>query len=279
MNAILSTDPLLNTALLQTVVQIARDASAAIMQVYASEFAVDHKSDASPLTLADREAHRIITTGLQQLTPTIPVLSEESPAAHHAYATRQHWSQFWLVDPLDGTREFVQRNGEFTVNIALIRQHRPVLGVITIPATDVVYCGAQGLGAQRSAGMQTTTLHVRRPAAKPPVIVGSRSHRGDSLDAFLQRIGPHELCAVGSALKFCRIAEGSADCYPRLSPTSEWDTAAGQAIVEAAGGQVLDLAGQPLCYNQRESLLNPSFIAIGDPALVWQAAATPKLHG
>jgi len=250
--------------------RIARDASAAIMSVYVSDFAVDQKSDHSPLTQADRAAHHIISTALQKMTPDIPVLSEESPAEFHQFATRRQWSRFWLVDPLDGTREFIQRNGEFTVNIALVEGHQPVLGVIAIPATGVIYSGTPLLGAQRVVGLESASRIKTRKPEVPPVIVGSRSHRGDSLHDFLQRLGNYQLNSVGSALKFCRIAEGSADCYPRLSPTSEWDTAAGQAIVEAAGGAVLDLGGQALRYNERESLLNPHFIVIGDPQFAWQ---------
>lgn len=257
--------------LLPAAVDIARAAAQAVMQVYATDFTVDHKPDESPLTLADREAHRIIVSRLRALTPKIAVLSEESEASQHDYAQRGAWRELWLVDPLDGTREFVKRNGEFTVNIALIRDHRPVLGVVVIPAADIVYFAAQGLGARRALGNRPAErIRTRIPAQQPPVVVGSRSHRGDSLQALLQRLGSHELCAVGSALKFCRVAEGAADFYPRLGPTSEWDTAAGQAVLENAGGAVLDLAGLPLRYNQRETLLNPHFMAVGDPQFAWR---------
>ncbi len=263
--------PAPDDALLSAVLDIAREAGRAIMRVYDSDFAVDHKADDSPLTLADREAHRIITARLQSLTPHIPVLSEESPPEHHDFAIRRHWPTLWLVDPLDGTREFVKRNGEFTVNIALIHAHRPLLGVIAIPAAGVAYTGATGSGAQRIRGMHPAEIiRVRQPHPAVPVIVGSRSHRGASTDALLNRLGPHELCAVGSALKFCRVAEGHADFYPRLGPTSEWDTAAGQAVLEAAGGQVLNLQGEALTYNRRDTLLNPDFMAIGDPHFVWR---------
>lgn len=263
-------DTMSDSTLLNAVIDIAREAGAAIMNVYAGDFTVDHKEDNSPLTQADQAAHRIITAALQKLTPGIPVLSEESPPEFHDFKTRQQWSQFWLVDPLDGTREFINRNGEFTVNIALIRDHAPVLGVIGVPATNVIYSGARGMGAQRSAGAQATTTIRSRTSGIIPTVVGSRSHRGDSLNEFLTRLGTHELCSVGSALKFCRVAEGSADCYPRLSPTSEWDTAAGQAIVEAAGGAVFDISGKVLSYNQRDSLLNPKFIVVGNPQFAWQ---------
>ncbi|MGC3982716.1 MAG: 3'(2'),5'-bisphosphate nucleotidase CysQ [Steroidobacteraceae bacterium] len=267
-------------ALLAAVLAIAHQAGAAIMRIYAGEITVDLKQDDSPLTLADREAHRIITAGLQTLTPHIPVLSEESPPEHHAFATRGQWPTLWLVDPLDGTREFIKRNGEFTVNIALIHQHRPTLGVVTVPAADLAYTGAAGLGAARIESSQLESLQPPQPirtraAASKPVVVGSRSHRGDSLDALLSKLGPHELQSVGSALKFCRVAEGAADFYPRLGPTSEWDTAAGQAVLEAAGGQVLNLQGQPLSYNRRETLLNPEFMAVGDPRFAWQHLIQP----
>ncbi len=266
-----TTPPVPDTTLLMAVLDIARQAGQAIMRVYASEFDVEHKADDSPLTLADREAHRIIISGLQSLTPQIPVLSEESPQAHHDFATRRQWQTLWLVDPLDGTREFVKRNGEFTVNIALIQAHRPMLGVVTVPAADMAYTGAVGLGAQRIRGTNPAEIiHVRQPHPAVPVIVGSRSHRGASLDTLLTRLGRHELCAVGSALKFCRVAEGAADFYPRLGPTSEWDTAAGQAVLEAAGGRVVNLQGESLTYNRRDTLLNPDFLAIGDPHFAWQ---------
>lgn len=263
-------------ALLSAVLDLARAASAAIMQVYADEFAVEQKADDSPLTLADRQAHEIITAGLRTLTPHIPVLSEESPAQDHAVATRSQWPTLWLVDPLDGTREFIKRNGEFTVNIALIHAHRPTLGVITVPAAQLAYTGAVGLGAQRITAQQPPQyIRTRQPHAAIPVVAGSRSHRGASLDALLARLGPHELCAVGSALKFCRVAEGAVDLYPRLGPTSEWDTAAGQAVLEAAGGRVLNLQGEALSYNHRDTLLNPDFLAIGDPQFAWQSLVPP----
>jgi 3'(2'), 5'-bisphosphate nucleotidase len=246
------------------------------MQVYAGEFAVENKQDDSPLTQADREAHRIITAGLKALTPNIPVLSEESPPSTHEFKTRRHWETLWLVDPLDGTREFINRNGEFTVNIALIHEHQPVLGVVAIPASQTIYTGAVGLGAQRIDAHGSRSIRTLQPARTVPIVVGSRSHRGDSLDALLTRLGPHELCAVGSALKFCRVAEGVADFYPRLGPTSEWDTAAGQAVLEAAGGKVIDLHGSPLRYNQRESLLNPYFLAFGDATVNWLVLLPPS---
>lgn len=253
------------------VVEIARHAADAIMDVYAGEFAVTAKADASPVTAADLRAHQIIQSGLEQLVPRLPILSEE--AVPLDAATRLQWHRYWLVDPLDGTREFLSRNGEFTVNIALVERHRPILGVVLLPASRLVYWGAQGLGAHRieSSGA-SLPIHAARSAASPPRVVGSRSHRGGELDRYLARLGPHEWLAAGSALKFCLLAEGSADLYPRLSTTSEWDTAAGQAVAEAAGALVVDLQGQPLRYNTGPGLLNPSFVVYADRSRDWLAA-------
>ncbi len=254
--------------LLAEVRRLVGDAGNAILEVYASGHDVEYKADDSPITRADRAAHEILSAGLARLTPGIPVLSEES-AEEQAFEVRRHWREFWLVDPLDGTKEFIHRNGEFTVNVALIREHRPVLGVVGAPVLGLTYYGAEGLGAFRAAtGTAPTAIHVR-PAADPLVVVGSRSHRGDSLDAVLARLGPHEMRPMGSSLKFCLVAEGTADLYPRLGPTSEWDTAAAQAVVEAAGGRVTTLDGLSLSYNARETLLNPHFLAFGDASRDW----------
>jgi 3'(2'), 5'-bisphosphate nucleotidase len=253
-------------ALLPGVRKLVDEAGAAILEVYSSSHDVQYKADDSPITRADRAAHEILCAGLQYLTPEIPVLSEES-ADGHAPGVRHGWQEYWLVDPLDGTREFISRNGEFTVNVALVRDHRPVLGVVSAPVLDVVYYGAEGVGAFLAHGNGPgEPIHVRRPAASPLVVVGSRSHRGDSLDSVLERLGPHEMRPMGSSLKICLVAEGSADLYPRLGPTSEWDTAAAQAVVEAAGGALTTLDGKALRYNQRDTLLNPHFLAFGDPA-------------
>jgi 3'(2'), 5'-bisphosphate nucleotidase len=261
--------------LLPGVVAVARAAGEAILAIYArADHAIETKADDSPLTAADRAAHEVILAGLGALAPAIPAWSEES--AGIAWEVRRHWRQFWLIDPLDGTREFIKRNGEFTVNIALVRDHAPVLGVVHAPVQGRTWTGLAGGGAFRLEGAsEPRPLRVRVPAADPPRVAGSRSHRGASLDALLERLGPHELVAMGSSLKFCLVAEGEADVYPRLGPTSEWDTAAAQAVVEAAGGAVLDLAGQPLRYNTRPEQLNPDFIARGDPGRDWLALARP----
>jgi 3'(2'), 5'-bisphosphate nucleotidase len=248
--------------LLEAALEIATEAGAAIMQVYGREFAVELKDDRSPLTEADRAAHRIIVAGLGRLSPRLPVLSEESAA--HELEDRRQWDPFWLVDPLDGTKEFIKRTGEFTVNIALVEGHKPVLGVVVAPAIGTAYAGAAGLGAFKLSGGQRRPIEVQRPAAEPLRVVGSRSHANPDLEAFLAEIGPHELKPMGSSLKICLVAEGDADLYPRLGPTSEWDTGAAEAVLIAAGGSMMDLTGKPLAYNTRESVLNPHFLAVGD---------------
>lgn len=253
----------------EAVIAIAREAADAILQVYAAEFEVEHKADASPLTRADMAAHRIIADGLNRLTPDWPVLSEEE--ADIPWKTRREWPVYWLVDPLDGTREFVKRNGEFTVNIALIEDGQPVFGVIQAPVTGTIWHAAQWQGAFRRDGNSDTPLHARRPATSPLRVAASRSHRDARTEAVLQKMGVQETVALGSSLKFCRIAEGGLDVYPRFGPTSEWDTAAAQCILEAAGGALLAPDGRAFRYNQRESLLNGDFIALGDPSLPWQA--------
>lgn len=254
--------------LLPAVVALARQAGRAILTVYASSIAVTEKDDRSPLTQADLESEQVIAAGLRRLTPEIPVLSEETSQA--PFGERAAWDWLWVVDPLDGTREFIKRNGEFTVNIALVHGHRPVLGVVHAPALDRDYYACAGIGAFRSDASATGQPIRTAPRGPSPVrVVGSRSHRGDSLDHFLERVGQHQLVPIGSSLKFCLVAEGAADVYPRLGPTSEWDTAAGQCVVEQAGGRVVDLAGQPLSCNAREELLNPHFVAWGDSGTDW----------
>jgi 3'(2'), 5'-bisphosphate nucleotidase len=262
-----TTAPWQHSELQAAVRDIAARAGREILDVYGTDFASTAKADASPLTEADLRAHRLITRELAALTPPLPVLSEESAPAD--VASRRQWQRYWLVDPLDGTREFVSRNGEFTVNIALIDAGLPVLGVVHVPVTAVTYWGAAGSGAFREGSAEPARrLRVRCPATPPLRVVGSRSHGNPQLTERLERLGPHTLHGVGSSLKLCLVAEGKADLYPRLGPTSEWDIAAGQAIVEAAGGLVVTLAtGEPLRYNQREGLLNPDFLAAGDPAL------------
>jgi 3'(2'), 5'-bisphosphate nucleotidase len=258
-----------DTALREAVIDLAREAGAAIMEVYRQDFDVEHKDDRSPLTQADLASHRIICEGLRTLTPDIPLLSEES--AQLPWDVRREWKKYWLVDPLDGTREFVKKNGEFTVNIALIDNHDPVFGVVQTPAQDELHWAAIGVGAFRRDGNEDVSLATRRPALSPLRVAASRSHLDERTAGLLQRLGDIEAIGLGSSLKFCRIAEGRLDFYPRFGPTSEWDTAAAQVLVEAAGGSVLDLDGRPLRYNTKDSLLNPFFMVLGDPSLPWRA--------
>ena len=249
-------------------VDISHRAGAAILEWYDGDKGITQKADESPLTKADLASHKLIDAALTKLWPDIPVLSEES--ADITWETRQSWQQYWLVDPLDGTKEFINHNGEFTVNIALIRDHKPLLGIVYVPVTGVCYFGAKDYGAWRQENdSPADSIEVRQPAAEPAVIVGSRSHANPELANQLRKLGPHELISMGSSLKFCRLAEGLADFYPRTGLTSEWDTAAAQAVVEAAGGQVVTIDGNPLSYNTKESYLNPNFFVIADPAREW----------
>jgi 3'(2'), 5'-bisphosphate nucleotidase len=257
-------------ALIEPIVAMAREAGDAILKVYATDFDVQEKADDSPLTQADLASNRCIVAGLQRLTPDIPIISEE--AGLPSFAVRSSWHTYWLIDPLDGTREFVNRNGEFTVNIALIDNHRPVLGVVHVPVLNKTYTGCEGLGSHLRAGdAAAETIAVSKHCSNPVRVVGSRSHRGDSLDAYLKALGSYEMIPMGSSLKFCVVAEGGADIYPRLGPTSEWDTAAAQAVVEQAGGAVLELDGKPLSYNRKDDILNPWFLVRGSAERDWLA--------
>lgn len=259
----------LTTDLRETVIAIAQDAAAAIMEVYATPFDVEIKSDRSPVTAADLAANQVILRGLGQLTPDLPILSEES--AQVPWEVRRHWGAYWLVDPLDGTREFVKRNDEFSVNIALIYQGAPAFGVVLAPVSRVAWHAMRGELAYRRDGMHDSVLRTRTPALPPLQVAASRSHRSPETQALLDRMGEIEVVAQGSSLKFCRLAEGTLDVYPRLGPTAEWDTAAGQCVLHAAGGAVLSAAtGKPFRYNRRETLVNGDFIALGDTRLPWR---------
>lgn len=261
---------------LAEVVFAAMEAGSAALEVYEGDFEVEEKSDHSPLTLADRRAHEIIAARLKPLQ--IPVLSEEGRDI--AYGERKNWEQLWIVDPLDGTKEFVKKNGEFTINIALAQNGVPMLGVVFVPVKDQVYFAAQGRGAfladggdlrglEKTSGADALISVSRRLPladlpARPYTVMGSRSHASDALSAFVEEKrrehGDLEFISAGSSLKFCLVAEGRADLYPRTGPTMEWDTAAGQAVVEQAGGAVLEFeSGKPLAYN-KENLTNPWFI-------------------
>ncbi len=258
------------TQLLGGARQLAIEAGEKVMEIYDQSFDITAKDDKSPLTEADLAAHNIIKNELSNLAPQLPVLSEES--SQLPYETRANWETYWLIDPLDGTREFIKHNGEFTVNIALIHGHDAVLGVVAAPAKKLSYYACRGQGAYKVANdSEPVRIQVRKPTPKCPVVAGSRSHAGDSLVAFLDRLGDYELISMGSALKFCLVAEGMADIYPRFGLTSEWDTAAAQCVVEEAGGQVTDLTMNRLCYNTKDSLLNPHFLVIGNPEFGWSA--------
>ncbi len=258
-----------DSRMLEPLLDIVRIASRRILEIYATDFAVNRKSDQSPVTAADMAAHDAIVRGLQRLTPELPVLSEES--SQIPFSERCRWDRYWLVDPLDGTKEFINRNGDFTVNIALVQEHAPVVGVVHIPVENLSYYGVVGAGAYRvKSGAAPQAIQVRPLDGKTVRVVASRSHRGELLDGYLEKLGIHEIVSRGSALKFCLVAEGAADVYPRLGPTSEWDTAAGHAVLLAAGGHVINVDGAPLRYNTKESLLNPHFIAYADASRDWR---------
>jgi len=250
-------------------IAIALKAGEAILAVYNSgDFNIEIKGDDSPLTRADIAANDIIVHGLAQLTPAIPILSEESRQT--PYEERKDWTTFWLVDPLDGTKEFIKRNGEFTVNIALIENGEPVLGVVYAPVLKRSYFAARGHGAfVQEDTHPATQIKVAAYDKGRLKVVASRSHAGPDLQEFLDNIGGYDVVSMGSSLKLCLVAEGKAHLYPRLGPTMEWDTAAAHAIVNVAGGQVTDLSGKPLSYN-KENLLNPYFMVAGDPPYPWQ---------
>ena len=266
--------------LILTTILAAKRAGEAILEVYDSDFAVEQKDDKSPLTLADKRSHEIIENVLEQTVTannsTVPILSEEGKEI--PYDERIKWEYFWLVDPLDGTKEFIKRNGEFTVNIALIHKHKPVLGIIYIPVKDVFYFAAINFGAYKleNSSILTEDLSIEElidKSQKLPLnsndkttltVIGSRSHTSEEFTEFVKQLNQKhenvEFISSGSSLKLCLVAEGKADVYPRFGPTMEWDTAAGQAIVEQAKGTVMETeTNEPLSYN-KSNLLNPFFI-------------------
>lgn len=261
-------------AYLPQVIAIAKAAGMAIMQVYSTEFSIVKKEDNSPLTQADLAAHHVILHALHALTPDIPVISEEAEIA--PYNIRQDWQRFWLIDPLDGTREFVKRNGEFTVNIALIEQHEPVLGVVYAPASEQLYFAAVNHGAYKQLkSEQPQSIHTKPFDIQQLVVAGSRSHSDEKIQQFLQNIARDhgvvpELLSMGSSLKICLVAEGVADVYPRLGPTFEWDTAAAHCVLREAGGDIVDVSHTRLRYNLQNSLLNPFFFATNQPGHAWE---------
>ncbi|WOX04183.1 3'(2'),5'-bisphosphate nucleotidase CysQ [Microbulbifer pacificus] len=269
-----------NRELLDQVIAISVKAGEAILEVYnaSGDIAVDSKSDDSPVTAADLAAHKILAPALEQLLDGVPVLSEEGKLP--AFDVRGQWNRYWIIDPLDGTKEFIRRNGEFTVNVALIENGEPVLGVVHVPVLDITYAGGKSLGAikqdaQGEKAIQVRAMQPRLDGKQPIEVVASRSHGAGAVDELLARIegslGETGLKNMGSSLKLCLVAEGAADLYPRLAPTCEWDTAAAQAVVEAAGGVVVDAQFALLRYNQKDALLNPFFYVIGDRAYDWKS--------
>lgn len=256
--------------LVNPVCEIAMEAGAEIMKIYREGFEIEEKSDHSPLTTADLASHNLINDKLSKLTPNIPILSEESSSI--SFSERTSWDTYWLIDPLDGTREFIKRNDEFTVNIALIYKQSAILGVVYIPVLDVSYFASKGNGAyKQEQNSPSAQINTRKssPSANP-TICGSRSHAGKSLQSLLKQIGGYELISIGSSIKTCLVADGTADIYPRFGPTSEWDTAAAHCVVGEAGGTVVDLDLNELQYNCKDSLLNPSFLVVGDLNAEWR---------
>lgn len=254
--------------LLDPVIQIAYQAGKVIMEVYDAGFSVEEKSDQTPVTEADMAANNVIESGLKKLTPHLPILTEETKPI--PYAERKKWPRYWLIDPLDGTREFIKRNGEFTVNIALIDGDEAVLGVVYAPVIGVLYYAAKGQGAfKQDSTNAPKAIYVNNKCPRKTVVACGRSHPTEEIINFLENLGEHEIIRIGSALKSCMVAEGKADLYARLGPTSEWDTAAAQCVVEEAGGAITDTTMQRLRYNTKDDLLNPHFFVVGDQSINW----------
>ncbi len=258
----------IDTKLLDEVVAIAEQAGQAIMSIYARDFSVEEKADKSPLTEADQAAHDLISERLSSLLGGIPILSEEDV---EGFAGADPSGRYWLVDPLDGTKEFIKKNGEFTVNIALIENGRPQLGVVHAPDLARTYIGWPGEGAWRIDADGKREIAVAEDHGGPWRVVGSRSHASPKMADWLAELGEHEMVPMGSSLKLCLVAEGAADVYPRLGPTSLWDTGAAQAVVEAAGGKVLDPQGETLDYSHTDRVLNPHFLVHGLRVTTWPA--------
>jgi 3'(2'), 5'-bisphosphate nucleotidase len=267
-------------ALLAEVTDLAVRAGRAIMEIYEqTDPGTTYKADDSPLTKADLASHHLLINGLRELTPVLPMLSEESAVT--SYDDRLNWERYWLIDPLDGTKEFLKHRDEFTVNVALIERGAPVLGVVHAPALNVTYAAARGLGATKRQGRQPAEpIHVADYRAADDRMGGlkavvSRSHAGSETEAMLRQLGSTfgsiESLSIGSSLKLCLVADGTAHLYPRLGPTMEWDIAAAQCVVEEAGGSVTDLEGRPLRYN-KPSLESPHFLVRGEPPVPWPAA-------
>ncbi|WP_035567632.1 3'(2'),5'-bisphosphate nucleotidase CysQ [Litchfieldella anticariensis] len=264
----------------ERLIQGVHDAGEQVLKVYQEDFEVETKADESPLTEADMASHHALVALLEELTPEVPVLSEES--GEIPFEARKQWQRYWLIDPLDGTKEFISKNGEFTLNVALVEEGVPVFGIVYAPVLDTTWWGQQGLGAYKIEGGVKRAIQVRElpdPEQEPWKVVGSRRHGAAEFETFCAELPHHERVSMGSSLKLCLVAEGQADLYPRLAPTSEWDTAAAQAVVTAAGGEVLDAQTlEPLRCNQQDSVLNPWFIVCGQRDGRWEKALKEALR-
>ncbi len=254
--------------LLPMLIMLCRSTGNRIAEIYNGKFEVEQKSDMTPVTCADIAAHCAITSGLSMVLPNIPILSEEE--AEIPFETRLQWQRYWLIDPIDGTREFINRTGEFTINIALIENNQPVLGVVYAPVIEVCYYASRGDGAYKLiAGQEPQRLQTQACQQNNIIVTRGRCGTPKAFNQYIEHLNPGKIIQIGSSLKPCLIAEGGADIYPRFGPISEWDTAAAQCILEEAGGQVIDFDGNPLRYNTKESLLNPDFFAFGDASIDW----------
>lgn len=259
----------LNKNNLNKLIEISIEAGKAIMDIYKTDFDFKEKIDHSPLTAADLRSHEIISDSLSKLNPEIPILSEES--SHIPFSERLSWDEYWLIDPLDGTKEFINKNGEFTTNIALMKKNKPIFGIIHAPSLNETYWGGESIGSfylEGDSDSDIREMNVSPNRNQEIRMVSSRSHPSDNLKYLLEIIGDHKMLSIGSSLKFCLIAKGEADCYLRLGPTSEWDIAAGDAIVRAANGTIKEINGKEIKYNKSNNILNPDFIVATNEELV-----------
>ncbi len=260
---------IINKKFIEKIIKISRNAGDSILETYESNFKYEMKDDNSPLTKADIDSHNIIKNGLNIMTPEINIISEEESGI--PFKKRKMWNYYWLVDPLDGTKEFIKRNGEFTVNIALIKENFPILGVVHCPTKDLTYWGSKFHGSFiKRSNKKSEKISTSKPK-KINRIISSRSHKSQETDKFIEKVGKCEIITAGSSLKFCLVASGAVDLYLRFGPTSEWDVAAGVAVVEYAGGYTCDLNGKKLLFNLKESYLNQSFISNCSKAIASEA--------
>ncbi len=246
--------------ILPQLIQLSSDAGELILSFYKNDLSVEIKANKTPLTIVDQRAHQMIVEGLKNITPDIPVLSEESDTA--TFEQRLNWQEYWLVDPLDGTRDFLEHTGEFCICIAYIKNHQSIFGLVYAPITHTHYYGFNNTSYKQQNNTQTA-LNVVSAQQPLRVVAGHHSTDNEKLQQHLKQLGKYQLNYMGSALKFCKVAEGVYDYYPRFGPCSEWDTAAGACILQNAGGSVVDENGAPLKYNTKDDLLSPAFFASG----------------